>query len=189
MSVRLAAALVLTVAATTTALASGWSDFMHRRPGLWSVTIKMEGINYAQPDTKMCIDASTDAKMMEHSSKQQGSSCAPPKFQGMGSSHAVDMTCHMGDQTITSRSMMSFTGDTAYHMDSISHFSKPMMGKDSMHMVQDGKWLGACPPDMKPGDIQIGPVRMNVLTGGMSLPHGHLTKEQIQAMMKAQHQQ
>ena len=73
----------------------------------------------------------------------------------------------MQESKITSHGVMTWTGDTAYHMESKSHWDPPMMGKADNTTTQDGQWTGACPAGMKPGDMVMpGGMKMNILEPG-----------------------
>jgi hypothetical protein len=39
------------------------------------------------------------------------------------------------------------------HFSDHSHFDPALFGKTESNSTQTGKWLGACPADMKPGDM------------------------------------
>ncbi|HEY2068789.1 MAG TPA: DUF3617 family protein [Rhizomicrobium sp.] len=194
MQVRFAALAVLAAATATTALAV---DFPARKAGLWTTTVSVNGTKVgANMTSKMCVDPSVDAKMMERGmSMRQGmdASCKPV-FAGSGSTRTMDSSCTMHGMATKMHANIVFSGNSSYHMD-----MNVQAGGDghAMHMVADAKWAGACPPDMKPGDMDMNGIRINALNpqGGISTPHGHLTKEQIQEMIKAaqaqqqQHQQ
>ena len=68
---------------------------------------------------------------------------------------------------MTSHSVMTFTGDSAYKTDTQTHFDPPMMGRSDSSMAQEAKWAGPCPADMQPGDM-IGPngMKMNLKSLG-----------------------
>jgi hypothetical protein len=180
------AAAVIAAAATSTSASS--NEFIHRKPGLWTTKMSLDSVKQALPETKMCLDAATDDRLMEHAMNFQKGACDKPVMSGMGAVRTVDSVCHINKGTQSTHMVVTYSGDAAYHIDVVAHFSPAQMGRDSMHSTQDAKWQGPCPADMKPGDMMIGPMKINVLDGGMSLGHGHLTKEQIEAMMKAHHQ-
>ena len=74
-----------------------------------------------------------------------------------------------------SRSVITLAGNSAYRMEAVGNFDPPMMGMKQNRTVVEGKHLGACPRDMKPGDIAIGGMApMNVrqmgVPGGREVP-------------------
>jgi len=57
----------------------------------------------------------------------------------------------------------------AYHVETQGRFDPPLAGLAETHTVQDAKWTGPCPADMRPGDMVTtspgrkgGEVRMNL---------------------------
>lgn len=181
MYVRIACALSLIVASSFAAYAM---DFIHRKPGLWSITTAMKGMPAKMGASKMCIDANTDAELMRHGMKWDSHACTAPAIAGAGPVRTVDMVCHIAGATQKSHIVMTFSGDASYRMDMTSKVSRPNIPEHDMHLSQDAKWMGACPAGMKPGDMTIGGMTVNVLHGG-AMAGGHMTREQIEQMIKA----
>lgn len=181
MHLRIVTAFVL-VAATATP--SSAFDFPHRKAGMWSIAMNMDGVKMQMPSTTMCLDANTDAQLMQHSMQWQVKACDPPAIQGMGPVRTVDIVCHMNGGTQKTHMVMTFTGDSAYHMDMGVQYTPAQYGRAGMHMTQDAKWMGACPAGMKAGDMTVGGMTINVLNSG-GMPQGHMTKAQIEAIIKA----
>ncbi|HTQ14220.1 MAG TPA: DUF3617 family protein [Rhizomicrobium sp.] len=182
MKLELAAAAAL---AALMAVPSQAADFIHRKAGFWTITMHMDGVKNMPASTRMCLDANTDQKMMDHSMAWQPKECSPPSIQGMGPSRTVDVVCHMDGGVQKTHVVMTFVGDNAYHMDISTTNTPPRYGRAGMHMTQDAKWQGACPADFKPGDMEVSGMKINVLNGPGGMSGGHLTKAQIEAIIKA----
>jgi len=181
MYVKIACAVALIVASAVPASAV---DFIHRKPGLWVITTSMKGMPANRGAAKMCLDANTDAELMRHGMKWHKDSCTPPAITGSGSVRTIDTVCHVGAATQKSHMTMTFSGDASYRMDMTSEVSRPDMPARQMRMSQEAKWAGPCPAGMKPGDMSIGGMTFNALQGG-PMSGGHITREQIEQMMKA----
>jgi hypothetical protein len=138
-------------------------DLPARKPGLWEVTLHMASGNMPPRGMKFCTDAETDAALYKLGMNAAQGVCSRHDIQRSGNIVTIDSECQMGDTKMTSRAVMTFTGDSAYHTDIQSHFDPPMMGRNGSSMTQEAKWAGACPADMKPGDM-IGPngMKMNL---------------------------
>jgi hypothetical protein len=168
------------------------SDFPARRAGLWSVTINMESAKLPASTNKMCIDAASDAKLMKLGLASKEADCTSMNITGSGNVRTVDSVCHFNGGTQKNHVVMTYAGDSAYHMDMRSQFSPPISGHKDSHIVQDAKWTGPCPAGMKPGDMMINGMKINML-GALDRasapqhgnPYSHLSKEQIEAIMKA----
>lgn len=146
----------------------------------------MEGMPNKLGPMNMCLDANTDAKLMQHAMQWKQDTCSPPAIAGSRLTRTVDVVCHMHGATQRSHIAMNFSGDASYHMDMTSKMTPARYGSGTVHMTQDAKWLGACPKAMKPGDMLIGPMTINVLDAGAAgRPRGHLSREQIEALIKA----
>jgi hypothetical protein len=181
------AAAVICVSASVQA-----SDFPARRAGLWNVTINMENAKLPAQTNKMCIDAATDAKLMRLGLASKEAQCTSMNVTGGGNVRTVDSICHFNGGTQKNHVVMTYAGDSAYRMDMRSQFSPPISGHSDSHIVQDGKWAGPCPANMKPGDMMINGMKINML-GALDRtapapgknPYAHLTPEQIKAIIKA----
>ena len=162
----LAAAIVsgALACAATAALAV---DLPARKPGLWEVTLSMAGGKMPPQVMKFCTDADTDAALYKFGMNAAQGMCSRNDIQRSGNVVTMDSECKMGDMTMNSHAVMTFTGDAAYHTDIQSHFNPPMAGRSELSMTQEAKWAGACPADMKPGEM-IGPngMKMNLKSAG-----------------------
>jgi len=185
-------AIAATVLFAVSAAPALSADFPARRAGLWDVTVNMESMKIPARTNKMCIDSATDAKLMNLGVASKEAKCTSMNVSGMGSTRIVDSVCHMNGGEQKNHIVMTYSGNSAYHMDMQSQFSPPIAGKSQSHITQDAKWIGPCPADMKPGDMMINGMKINMLDaanrpapGPGGNPYGHLTKEQIQAIIKA----
>jgi hypothetical protein len=164
------------------------SDFPARRAGLWDVTVTMESMKLPARTNTMCIDAATDARLMNLGMASRDAKCTQMTVSGIGSTRVVDSVCHMNGGTQKNHIVMTFSGNGAYHMDMRSHFAPPIEGHGDSHIVQDAKWVGSCPAGMKPGDMMVNGMKINMLQVQSAHPaggYGHLTRAQIEAIIKA----
>ncbi len=138
-------------------------DLPQRKAGLWEITMHMATGNMPMQTLKFCTDAATDAEMYKFGMNTMQGMCSRYDIHRNGAVATIDTECKMGDMKMTSRSVMTFTGDAAYKTDIQSHFDPPMMGHANSSMTQEAKWTGPCPADMQPGDM-VGPngMKMNM---------------------------
>jgi hypothetical protein len=139
------------------------ADIPHRKPGLWLLETQNSN-STRKMEQKLCLDAASDAALQKLGGQMAGgASCSKHDLTRNGNQLVYDGVCTMMGSTITSHGVTTFTGDTAYHTESKAHWDPPMMGHADTTTVQDGKWSGACPADMKPGDmIMPGGMKMNI---------------------------
>jgi hypothetical protein len=144
-----------------------------RKAGLWEMKVVRTGFPMPVPEMTMqhCTDASTD-KEMSSTSESTFDMCSKQDIQKTATGYVTDSVCG-GGMSITS----DITGDfnSAYTVKSTSHNQVyyTSLGKGtSVHSANlprdltttiEAKWLGACKPDQKAGDIVMpSGVKMNV---------------------------
>jgi len=147
------ATLVLSNAA---ALAAGLEDLPKRKPGLWEMSTTSAGNKGAPAMSKVCIDAATDRELMNFGLGVANQLCSKRDIKVSGSVATLNMVCTIGNSQSTSRSTITYTGSTAYRAEVRAHFEPPFLGQSDSTTTQQAKWTGACPPDMKPGDLVTG---------------------------------
>jgi hypothetical protein len=163
----LAIGFTMLLGAAATVLAA---DYPPRKPGLWELTRSSPNPRYPLPLQQICLDAATDALLYKFGMSAGRQTCSKFDVQSAGGKVQVDAVCKLGATTTSSHSVITFSGDTAYHENISLHYDPPLMGKTSdSSATTDARWMGTCPSDMKPGDIVTKPsplmpipMRMNI---------------------------
>lgn len=175
-SLAVASLLALAVAGTAQA-----ADMPKRKSGLWEMKTQMEGMPSGGP-MQMCVDQTTDNLMQD---KAQGAkpNCSAMDVQQSGGKTTIHTVCKHEGVTVTTDGVI--TGDFAsgYKSDLKMRYSPPQHGMSDMHMIQEAKWLGACKPGQRPGDVI-----MPGMMGGKVNMHDMMNDPKIQEMMKRQRQ-
>ncbi len=132
-----------------------------RKPGLWSHTMTANGSTQAM---QICIDADTDAKMSLWGQAVSKDMCSKNSVAAAPGGYAFESECDMGNMgRVVSKG--SATGDfnSAYTVKTSSTTTGSSMpqANTTSEMTLTAKWEGACPADMKGGDI--------TLPGGMKI--------------------
>jgi hypothetical protein len=155
--------LILAVCAMGFAAAQAMADMpeINYKPGLWNMSTTAAGQTHT---IKMCIDKTTQAYMMKMGTTVSKDMCTSQTFQKNGAILTVDSVCKLGQSTITSHAVYTFTGDTGYTGKIDSKYTPPMMGMASDSTTITAKWASACPAGMVPGDM--------MLPGGMKMHFG-----------------
>jgi hypothetical protein len=148
-NVHVTAILVSTIFST----AAFADEFPPRKPGLWEIAVTAE--KRPTVTMKMCIDKESDELFHKLGSDLSVQVCSRRDLKVAGNVATVEAQCKIGGSTVTSTSVTTFTGDTAFHAESKSHFEPALAGKTDGTTVQEGKWTGPCPSDMEPGDFVI----------------------------------
>ena len=142
-------------------------DLPARKAGLWEITMTMEGRNIPMPTAQHCIDAETDKLMSSIGGDMRKDMCSKQDVQKVGSTIVVDSVCKVGQGTSTSHGVVTGDFNSAYTIKVTSTReggpAVPGMPADgSSSMTIDGKWLGPCAADQKPGDMIIAGRKMNI---------------------------
>jgi len=70
-----------------------------------------------------------------------------------GNTYTLEMRCTIGATTIDSKGTVTYTGDTSTHSESHATYTPAMAGMTDTTMIQDQKYIGACPAGQQPGDM------------------------------------
>lgn len=134
-------------------------ELLKRKPGLWELSWHSNDVTPAQSPIqqsigKMCIDATTDAKLAA-----AYDACDPPLDLAFYlPQFKKELVCKAtaADLTVITRSTITFSGDTAYRIENKSRFEPALKGEGDLSGGREGKWVSTCPADMRPGDLSIG---------------------------------
>jgi hypothetical protein len=139
-------------------------DLPVRKAGLWEMKVLRTGSPV--PDTTMqhCTDASTDKEMSSAFSPMGKEMCSKQDIQKTATGYVSDSVCGIAGMSITSHAEITGDFNSAYTVKSTAHSERGPTGvpRDSTTTIE-AKWLGACKPDQKPGDIMMpGGMKMNI---------------------------
>lgn len=151
--------LMLVVLVVTASGVTRAGDVFERKAGLWKITL--QGSTAASTHTAdQCLAADTDARLASNAAAMMQSLCSKRENHKVGKSYVTDSVCKVGSHVSTSQTVTTPDGENAYHMVITTHDDRPApSGKPDKVFMQDGRWAGACPATMKPGDqiLQVGP--------------------------------
>ena len=78
-----------------------------------------------------------------------------------------EAVCTIGDIRVTSRTAISGDFDSHYRLDVDRRFEPEFNGRSVEQSVVEVRWLGACKPDQRPGDVILSAgKRLNVVDRG-----------------------
>ncbi|EGF89490.1 hypothetical protein ABI_39040 [Asticcacaulis biprosthecium C19] len=144
------------------AMMAGASTGPALKAGLWEMATKVDKIPQTIT-TKICLDDALTAKFTTNAGPmhQGDTNCTDQKVTRTGNTVDVTAVCTDGGSKIHTAVHMEMSGDTAYRQTIKATFDPPKDGMKDVTTSVDGKWLGACSADMKPGDM--------VMPGGMKI--------------------
>ena len=152
--VRIASALAISCFAL-----AGGSAFAADLPVLKSGLWELSRSTSSQPETRrlttMCLDDSVQAQMREFGLGVAKELCSKSDRRVEGDRLIIDAVCKLGTTTMTTHSVMTFSGNTSYHTEGSATYDPPLMNMTEAKSSIDGKWAGECPPGQQPGDIKL----------------------------------
>ena len=145
--------LVALLFMTTTAAAASY-DPPKRKSGLWEIKVTSAQAG-GEHTIQQCIDQKTDDLMTNDMGSGEKMSCSKSEFRKEGDKIVHDSICKVEGSSAKTRTVISGRFDSAYKIESKSAYEPPMAGMRETTTVMDGKWLGACKPGQKPGDVSM----------------------------------
>jgi hypothetical protein len=134
-----------------------------RKPGLWEM--KMQPIA-GMPGMTMqhCTDETTDKFMNTTFSPMAKDMCSKNEMKKTATGYVTDSVCNIGGVSSTSHAEITGDFNSAYTMKVTAHSEGGAKGAPRDTATElEARWLGACKPDQKPGDIMMpGGMKMNV---------------------------
>ena len=139
-------------------------DMPLRKPGLWEMKIAKTGSVLPEMTMQHCTDETTDKQMSTAFSPVAKEACSKRDIAKTATGYVSDSVCSVGGVTMSSHSDVTGDFNSAYTIKSTAHSDKGPTGvpRDITTTIE-AKWLGACKPDQKPGDIVMpGGFKMNI---------------------------
>jgi hypothetical protein len=152
---------VLLVLAAPSALAE---ELPVRKPGLWEMKVLKTGSPVPNMTVQHCTDEATDKSLNDSLLPFAKQACAKQDIKRTATGYVADAGCMIGGSSFTAHTEIVGDFDSAYTVNITSHTDKGPGGKplDTTTAIA-AKWLGACKPGQKPGDIVMpGGLKMNV---------------------------
>lgn len=150
--------VVLVVGAALWTAQAGAQDLPKLKAGLWETTTTSSGPKGAPGSSMkhtMCIDDKAQKDMMAFS-QNMGANCAKNTVRRDGNKVYGEAECSMGGKMmVKSQSVTTVSGDSSYRTEVKSTISPPMAGMGESSALVEGRHVGACPANMKPGDINM----------------------------------
>ncbi len=139
-------------------------DLPVRKAGLWEMKVVKTGSPIPEMTMQHCTDENTDKDMSNVFSPMAKQMCSKQDIQKTATGYVSDSVCAVGGMSITSHAEIVGDFNSAYTVTSTSHTDRGASGppRDATTKIE-AKWLGACKPDQKAGDIVMpGGFKLNV---------------------------
>lgn len=143
------------------------NDLPTRKAGLWEIKMHMPELPQAMT-SQHCVDSKTDNLLQQQSQAKQ--ECSKNSVRKEGDKTIVESVCKIEGSTVTTKAVFSGDFTRQYRGEIISSFAPPLHGMKSSKQTLESKWLGACKPGQKPGDVVIpgmGSINLNEMMKNM----------------------
>lgn len=139
-------------------------DLPIRKAGLWEIKMVRTGSQLPEMTMQHCTDETTDKDMNNMVSPMAKQICSRQDIQKTATGYLSDSLCSVGGVSIASHSEINGDFNSAYTVTTSSHSDLGSKGARDTVTKIEAKWLGACKPDQKPGDIVMpgGGFKLNV---------------------------
>ena len=154
----------LSVAGLLVPISAGAVELPVRKAGLWEMKVQSAGAPKPEMTMQQCTDESTDKDMSTSFSPMAKEICSKQDIQKTATGYVSDSVCGVAGMTIKAHAEIIGDFNSAYTVKSTSHSEGGMAGtgRDNSTTIE-AKWLGACKPDQKAGDIMMpGGMKMNI---------------------------
>jgi hypothetical protein len=133
-----------------------------RKAGLWEMKVIRIGSPLPEMTMQQCTDATADKEMSTGLGPAAKDVCSKNDIQKTATGYITDSVCSIAGASISSHFEITGDFDSGYTVKSTVHteHGPTAVPRDSTTTIE-AKWLGACKPDQKPGDI--------VMPGGFKL--------------------
>jgi hypothetical protein len=135
-----------------------------RKTGLWEMKLARPGLPLPEMTMQHCTDETTDKDMATAASPLSKEICSKRDIARTATGYAADSECSVAGVSVTTHSEITGDFNSAYTVKTTTHSDRAVAGlpKDVITTIE-AKWLGACKPDQKPGDIVMpGGFKLNV---------------------------
>jgi hypothetical protein len=157
---------VIAAAGMLATVMAGAAELPTRKPGLWQMTLIMDGAGKPVPTMEQCTDPETDALMMTNVSGQKGR-CTEPEISSNGGTITIVSSCALPGSSSKTRAVITGDFNSAYKVEVATETRGSMPAAadrvQQTRMTLDAKWAGPCKPGQRPGDIIMpGGIKINV---------------------------
>ena len=135
-----------------------------RKPGLWQMSMSSEGVRQA---SAICVDADTDAKLGLAGQKPGANPCRENRITPRpGGGYDMESVCDLGEAgKMTAHGTLTGDLNAGYKVEmqsTTTGAAAPQMN-GVRRIEMDAVWKGPCPAGVKPGDMQVAGMKMNLL--------------------------
>lgn len=160
------------------------TDLPKRKAGMWEVKIETAATSGKALSSLQCIDEATDATLQKQVLTGGGQSgCKLNSSQKTATGWEFDSVCKTGTTTLTTHSVVSGDMQSSYQINITTKATPPINGQGTLQTTIRSNYVGACKAGMKPGDVNVNGMTMNLLSSNQN-GNATLTQEQAKKMLE-----
>ena len=149
---------VLALVLASAAIPALAQDFPKLKPGLWEMERSSDheraGRAPAQPNRMtMCLDDSVQREMVDMGSGAMKGMCSKHDFRISGNRGSGDFVCDFAGSRMHSKSTMTMQGNVGYRTEIDTTYDPPLAGQTRTKMIVTARYVGACKPGQRAGDM------------------------------------
>jgi hypothetical protein len=154
--------LALASATAVGAAASVYADDLPKRKvGLWEMKMSMAGMPAGLTNMQTCVDEKSDDLTQTQARATAKKNCSRNDIKRDGNRVLVHSVCIFDKTTVSSDGVFSGNFDSGYRGDIKTTYDPPMAGRRETQITIEARWLGACQPGQKSGDVTINGMTFN----------------------------
>ncbi|WP_018607588.1 DUF3617 domain-containing protein [Uliginosibacterium gangwonense] len=160
------------------------TDLPKRKAGMWEVKIESASTSATGLSSLQCIDDATDATLQKQVLTGGGQSgCKLTSSQKTATGWEFDSVCKTGNTTLNTHSVVSGDMQSSYQITVTTKATPPINGQSTLQTTIKSSYAGACKAGMKPGDINVNGMTMNMLSGNQN-SNATISQEQAKKMLE-----
>ena len=137
-------------------------DYPKLKPGQWEMTTtSSKAARRRRNKMTMCTRRRRPEADDGHGQGHEQGDVLEARHAPRRRKYIGDSVCKIGDSTMTSHSVMTIQGDTAYKTVVTATYDPPLMGMKDTNTTIEGKNVGPCRDGLQPGDVVIGRTARN----------------------------
>lgn len=132
------------------------ADPLTIKEGLWSIhttSIDNPGNKKSEGTRSICRNHDYDLRIRQQTQTKQKQTCKTYTQTFSGNTLTTESECTVRGSVLKGKSVATFNGDTSVHSETHTTYTPTLFGTDESAMIQDQKYIGACPTGMEPGDL------------------------------------
>jgi hypothetical protein len=156
--------------ASALALPALAQDMPKRKSGLWEINMDRssargkDGKGPGMAVVTQCVDQAKDDALHQMGQKMaREMKCTWTPLQRTPAGLTNESTCDLGTMKTKSKTVITGDFNTAYKVEIHTRYDPPMMGRAEGTTIMEARWVGACKPGQRPGDMTTpGGTTMNI---------------------------